>query len=128
MTYAGLTLAKASTAEYLASKALGGFMWFWVFVMLYHNWEHKIVSAGCGPGCRVEVCAREVCGGHHSRRGVSGIAIFISQLTAALLITIQTTPNYARTRSTACPTSLRRRASTTTTTATATGTTEEKTS
>jgi hypothetical protein len=42
VTYAGLTLRKASGFEYGASKALGAFMWFWVFYMLYNNWEHKV--------------------------------------------------------------------------------------
>ncbi|GBF97325.1 hypothetical protein Rsub_10016 [Raphidocelis subcapitata] len=42
VTYAGLTLKKAPFWEYASSKAIGGFMWFWVFYMMYNNWEHKM--------------------------------------------------------------------------------------
>ncbi|KAI8476357.1 MAG: hypothetical protein J3K34DRAFT_401101 [Monoraphidium minutum] len=42
VTYAGLSLKKAPFWEYAAGKAIGGFMWFWVFKMTYDNWEHKM--------------------------------------------------------------------------------------
>lgn len=41
VTYAGLTLKKPSAGEYALSKILGGTMWFWVFYMTYHEWDHK---------------------------------------------------------------------------------------
>ncbi|KAF8056241.1 hypothetical protein HT031_006429 [Scenedesmus sp. PABB004] len=41
VTYAGLTLKKPATWEYAAGKVIGGTMWFWVFYMAYHEWDHK---------------------------------------------------------------------------------------
>lgn len=41
VTYAGLTLKKAPKWEYALSKTIGATMWFWIFYMGYHEWDHK---------------------------------------------------------------------------------------
>eukprot|EP00877_Chromochloris_zofingiensis_P004405 jgi/Chrzof1/13966/Cz08g19200.t1 len=42
VTYAGVTLEKAPTHWYVASKIFGAGTWFYVFYQLYHNWDVKV--------------------------------------------------------------------------------------
>lgn len=41
VTYAGLALPKRSGLQYAVGKTVGAACWFWVFVMLYNEWDHK---------------------------------------------------------------------------------------
>lgn len=41
VTYAGLTLRRRSPLQYAVSKAVGTATWFWVFFMLYNEWDVK---------------------------------------------------------------------------------------
>ena len=41
MTYAGLALRRRSALQYTVSKVIGTATWFWVFTMLYNEWDHK---------------------------------------------------------------------------------------
>lgn len=42
VTYAGVSLRRRSALQYGVSKAVGAATWFWVFFMLYNEWDHKV--------------------------------------------------------------------------------------
>jgi guanyl-specific ribonuclease Sa len=42
VTYAGLALPRRSALQYAVGKTVGAACWFWVFFMLYNEWDHKV--------------------------------------------------------------------------------------
>lgn len=42
VTFAGVSLRRRSALQYGVSKAVGAATWFWVFFMLYNEWDHKV--------------------------------------------------------------------------------------
>lgn len=63
VTYAGLTLRRRSTLQYGLSKAVGTAAWFWVFLMLYNEWDHK--TKGLPAIFEAEGLDEEEGGDHH---------------------------------------------------------------